>query len=396
MSGEGVLRRLRGLRRVVQPFWALKHVSFDVARGETVGIIGHNGAGKSTILKVLSRITAPTSGEITIRGRLAALIEVGSGFHPDLTGRENVFLSGSILGMRRGEIADKLERIVEFAGVRRFIDTPVKRYSSGMYLRLGFSISAHLEAEILLLDEVLAVGDAEFQRKCHERITELQRTGTTIVFISHDLRSVERVCTRAILMHRGELMFDGSPRQAAAEYARITHPHALPGALPRLPAAPHSAATILGVEFFDNNDRPVSTFRTGERMVTRIAYAASEPVSQVFFEVFFRRDDRVYCQLRTDADGQMVDIPAGAGYCEMVCDELGMQPGTYTVEAKIVRHEPAMDVAAAFDCAILQVQSGIFVHGDFYMPHQWRCVPTHSGQHAPAESVNGVLVHQSR
>src|SRR6266498_3026713 len=179
--------RLRNLTGKYEDFWALKDVSFQVTRGETLGIIGPNGAGKSTILKLLSKITVPTSGEIMINGLLSALIEVGSGFHPELTGLENIYLSGSILGMRRREITDKLDSIIDFAGVREFIDTPVKRYSSGMYVRLGFSIAAHLHSDVLLLDEVLAVGDAAFQTKCLKRILDLKDSGTTIVFISHDL-----------------------------------------------------------------------------------------------------------------------------------------------------------------------------------------------------------------
>ncbi len=211
----GRLRRLRPPRR---DFWALRDVSFEVQRGESLGIIGPNGAGKSTILKLLSGITTPTSGEITIEGRLSALIEVGSGFHPELTGRENIFLSGAILGMRRREIAAKLYSIVEFAGLRQFLDVPVKRYSSGMYVRLGFSIAAHLEPDILLLDEVLAVGDAAFQAKCMDRVKELERAGTTIVFISHDLNAVERVCNRVILMQQGQIECIGSPQEVIKRY----------------------------------------------------------------------------------------------------------------------------------------------------------------------------------
>src|SRR5262245_41815440 len=207
----------RGFSRRSDEFWALRDVSFEVARGETLDIIGHNGAGKSTILKLLSGVTAPTSGEIRISGRLSALIEIGSGFHPELTGRENVFLSGSILGMPRREIAGKLERIVDFAGVRDFIDTPVKHYSSGMYVRLGFSIAAHLEPDILLLDEVLAVGDAAFQVKCLERIHDLHRQGRTIVFISHDLASVERLCSRVLLLNHGRIIANGSARDVIEE-----------------------------------------------------------------------------------------------------------------------------------------------------------------------------------
>jgi lipopolysaccharide transport system ATP-binding protein len=213
MEGPGhpLARKLRRLLRRPSEFWAVRDVGFEVEHGEALGIIGHNGAGKSTMLKLLSSITAPTKGEIEIRGRLAALIEVGSGFHPELTGRENVFLNGSILGMRRAEIARKLDRIVEFAGVEEFVDTPVKRFSSGMYVRLGFSIAAHLDPDILLLDEVLAVGDAAFQERCLQRIDELRRAGTTIIFISHDLGAVERLCRRVILMDHGRVAAEGRP-----------------------------------------------------------------------------------------------------------------------------------------------------------------------------------------
>ena len=221
-GNASLLRKLVSIRNRKEDFWALKDVSFDVHRAEALGIIGHNGAGKSTILKLLSRITTPTNGEIMINGRLSALIEVGSGFHPELAGRENVYLNGSILGMMRREITKKLESIVEFAELRQFIDTPVKRYSSGMYVRLGFSIAAHLDPDILLLDEVLAVGDASFQRKCIQRITELKKNGTTIVFISHDLRAVQQLCDRVILLKRGQIEADGNPAETIALYQSLS------------------------------------------------------------------------------------------------------------------------------------------------------------------------------
>src|SRR2546423_12614554 len=202
--------------------WALRDVSFQVREGEALGIVGHNGAGKTTILKLLSSITAPTSGEITIRGRLAALVEVSSGFHPELTGLENIYLHGAMLGMRRSEIRRKLDSIVEFSGVGRYIDVPVKRYSSGMYVRLGFAIAAHLDPDILLLDEVLAVGDAAFQAKCLDRIAELRKTGRTIVFISHDLAAVYRLCDRALLLSHGCVLADGHPREVIDQYQQIT------------------------------------------------------------------------------------------------------------------------------------------------------------------------------
>jgi ABC-type polysaccharide/polyol phosphate transport system ATPase subunit len=212
------LHRLRAGNR--QCFWALRDLSTVVRRGEILGGVGANGAGKSTLLKLLCGITAPTSGEIRLYGRIAALIEVGSGFHPELTGRENVYLSGSLLGMRRAEITEKLDNIVDFAGVGHFVDTPVKWYSSGMYVRLGFAVAAHLEPEILLVDEVLSVGDERFQARCLDRVEELRRAGTTIIIISHDLVSIERVCSRVVLLERGRIAADGDAVPVIAEYRR--------------------------------------------------------------------------------------------------------------------------------------------------------------------------------
>src|ERR1043165_7405457 len=229
-AGANMLGRIR--RRLAgnwDDFFALRDVSFEVSRGEALGIIGQNGAGKTTILKLLYNITAPSKGRISINGRLGALIEVASGFHPDLTGRENVYLNGSLLGMKRNEISRKLDSIVDFAGVSAFIDTPVKRYSSGMYLRLGFAIAAHLDPDILLLDEVLAVGDAEFQSKCIERVNQLRKAGTTIVFVSHNLGAVESLCDRVLLMRRGEIACSGPPRYVISEYERMLNSMAARG-----------------------------------------------------------------------------------------------------------------------------------------------------------------------
>src|SRR5215471_16182034 len=187
----------------IEEFWALKSVSFDVARGEVVGIIGRNGAGKSTLLKILSRITEPTAGRVVLRGRVASLLEVGTGFHSELTGRENIYLNGAILGMSRAEIRRKFDEIVDFAEVERFLDTPVKRYSSGMYVRLAFAVAAHLDPEILIVDEVLAVGDAEFQKKCLGKMSEVAGDGRTVLFVSHNMDAVRRICERGILLNNG-------------------------------------------------------------------------------------------------------------------------------------------------------------------------------------------------
>jgi lipopolysaccharide transport system ATP-binding protein len=201
-----------------RPLWALRDVSFEVMPGEIVGIIGRNGAGKSTLLKILSRITRPTSGEADIYGRVGNLLEVGTGFHPDLTGHENIYLNGAILGMRRGEIERKFDEIVAFAEVEQFLDTPVKYYSSGMYMRLAFAVAAHLETEILLVDEVLAVGDATFQKKCMGKMREVSGQGRTILFVSHNMSAVQKMCGRVLFLQGGELREEGAPHAVISRY----------------------------------------------------------------------------------------------------------------------------------------------------------------------------------
>ena len=204
---------------VFEEFWALRDINFEIKRGELVSIIGHNGAGKSTLLKVLSRITEPTAGRVEIDGRVTSLLEVGTGFHPELTGRENVFLNGAILGMTRAEVRLRFDEIVAFAGVEKFIDTPVKRYSVGMYARLAFAVAAHLEAEILVVDEVLAVGDAEFQQRCLNRMSEVASVGRTVLFVSHNLAAVAALTRRAIVLSAGKLAFDGPVQAALSHYS---------------------------------------------------------------------------------------------------------------------------------------------------------------------------------
>lgn len=204
-----------------EDFWALKDVSFDIQKGDVIGIIGKNGAGKSTLLKILSQITKPTEGIIEINGRVASLLEVGTGFHPELTGRENVYLNGTILGMTRKEVAAKFDEIVAFSGVEKFIDTPVKRYSSGMYVRLAFAVAAHLEPEILIIDEVLAVGDAEFQKKCLGKMKDVAGEGRTVIFVSHDLTAVKKLCTKGVLLKSGKVALVGNTDEVISEYQKI-------------------------------------------------------------------------------------------------------------------------------------------------------------------------------
>jgi ABC-type polysaccharide/polyol phosphate transport system ATPase subunit len=372
VSMRGVSKRYRVRHagaRERRDFWALRDVSFDVQRGEALGIIGPNGAGKSTLLKLLASITAPTEGEIIITGRLSALIEVGSGFHPELTGRENVFLSGAILGMGRREIAAKFDRIIEFAGVGPFVDMPVKWYSSGMYVRLGFSVAAHLDPEVLLIDEVLAVGDALFQQQCLARIGEMRRAGTTSVFISHDLDSVERLCDRVLLFEGGRIAVCGEPAPVIREYRQRHAAHHVAA-----PEETHPArVTIPRIAAIDAGGTHVDTTRTGEPLAIRVECAATARVPAVIVESFvYSRDGRVlYCQFTTALEGERVDLPARPCTIEFSCAEMPLQPGEYVICAS-VRDAATQQVLAWHSGPALTVRTGRTVRGHFYVPHVWR------------------------
>ncbi|MGI9106247.1 MAG: ABC transporter ATP-binding protein [Pyrinomonadaceae bacterium] len=370
-----LVRQLQRLRRRTQDFWAVRDVSFAVERGEALGIIGHNGAGKSTVLKLLSNITTPTSGEITINGRLAALIEVGSGFHQELTGRENIYLSGSILGMSRREITEKLDQIVEFAGVKQFIDVPVKRFSSGMYVRLGFAVAAFLQPDILLLDEVLAVGDAAFQEKCLQRIGELRDSGTTIVFISHDLGAVERLCDRVILMQRGEVRAIGAPREVIGEYRNAApDSQAPPGQQNTASADGQQAARITGISFLNAEGAQAEVFYTGAPLTARVAYAARARVPDAVVEIFFySQDGHLSCQYTTGLEGVRLDLEPAGGVIEFSSAELGLQPGIYYIDATLKERGAPHDIDWQYHATSLRVDPGdAIVRGGFYAPHEWR------------------------
>ena len=270
--------------RSVEEFWALKDVSFEVKQGEVVGIIGRNGAGKSTLLKILSRITEPTEGSVRIKGRVASLLEVGTGFHPELTGRENIYLNGAILGMSKVEIRAKFDEIVAFSEIEKFLDTPVKRYSSGMYVRLAFAVAAHLEPEILIVDEVLAVGDAQFQKKCLGKMGDVARSGRTVLFVTHTMTAVQALCNRTILLECGSVSLVGEPSPVIAEYltkgcAQTTSRANLLGHLGR----PNGSASLMtAVELFAGNGEMRSSFPMGETIRIRVKFAAdSNPLGPV-------------------------------------------------------------------------------------------------------------------
>ncbi len=366
---SGLLGKLRRFS-TNKDFWAVKDISFEVPRGQALGIIGHNGAGKSTLLKLLSGIATPTKGEMIINGRLSALLEVGSGFHPELTGRENTFLSGSILGMRRAEIAEKLDSIIDFAGVRQFIDIPAKRYSSGMFVRLGFSIAAHLEPEILLLDEVLAVGDLAFQEKCKKRIAELHEAGTTLVFISHDLTAVRDLCGRVILLEKGQIKADGSADDVIREYTK--------GAIfqkrSEVPAESR-VAEITDVSFYDSEGKKTGSFLTGEPLTARVDYVVHQPTPNVSISLYFYGSDRqMAAQWTTALEGIPMDLETGTSSVEFSCAQLGLQPGVYHLDVTIEQMGTNLEFEYQSQCASIHVHATQKLRGAFYMPHTWRQV----------------------
>ncbi len=383
--------RLRQPRRWslarARDFWAVQDVSLEVPHGETLGLIGPNGAGKSTLLKLLSRITAPTTGTISLTGRLAALIEVGSGFHPELTGRENLFLSGAILGMRRAEIAAKLDRIIDFAGVGSFIDTPVKWYSSGMYVRLGFSVAAHLDADVLLVDEVLAVGDAAFQAQCSDRIGELRRAGTTMIFISHDLASVARLCDRVALMRHGQLVTTGAAADVIEQYEREVERDAVREVAGAAAVAHSAPARIVDVRFLDATGQDTFSTATGRGLRARVEIAVTASVPDAVIEVFYySRDGRtLFCQHSTALSGPTVTLQPGRRAVEFTSDEVGLQPGIYAIGAAVRERLGTGAVDWWYGTRFLHVESGKSVRGHFYAPHDWRWADADEAERRPAD-----------
>jgi len=360
--------RRRFMRRSGE-MWALRNLSFQVKEGEALGIVGHNGAGKTTILRILAGITTPTAGEISIRGRLAALIEVSSGFHPELTGTENIYLHGAMLGMRRSDIRRKLDSIIEFAGVGRYIDVPVKRYSSGMHVRLGFAIAAHLDPDILLLDEVLAVGDAAFQAKCLDRISELRKSGRTIVFISHDLAAVYRLCDRALLLSRGCILADGPAREVIDQYQQITF--AGQGAAVGEERGEVKPVECTSVSF--SSPESSETVRTGYPMVAKLGYRASQPVFDAVFRISIYWPSGYLCaQLTTESLGGGWRVEPGAGVIEFQCPTLPVVPGIYRIDLAIEANGQEIDVRQR--CATLRVEHGRIAYGDFYIENTWKAI----------------------
>jgi lipopolysaccharide transport system ATP-binding protein len=338
--------RSRGRGAVDNTIWALRDVSVEVAPGEVLGVIGHNGAGKSTLLKILSRITEPTEGRAEVRGRVGSLLEVGTGFHPELTGRENIFLNGAILGMKRAEIARRFHEMVAFAGVERFIDTPVKRYSSGMYLRLAFAVAAHLEPEILLVDEVLAVGDAAFQKKCLGRMSEVAREGRTVLFVSHNLPSIEKLCQRVVVIDGGRITLQGDPVTCIAGYlgARAEPKAGMDlSAVPRLD--PRLTPVYTRLELRSDDGTSVSAVGSGEPLEFHLSYTAPDEIVSPSFGIIVSNGMGMplfFLQTRTQ-NGLWERAPA-SGHVVCRLDEVPLVPGDYLLTVGCMTGERQLDL----------------------------------------------------
>jgi ABC-type polysaccharide/polyol phosphate transport system ATPase subunit len=381
---------LGGLRRdgrsPREELWALRDISFALAPGRAMGIIGPNGAGKTTLLKLATNVTYPTAGRIELSGRMAALIQLGAGFHPDLTGRENVFLNGTILGMRRREVAQRFDAIVDFSGLERFLDTPVKRYSSGMYCRLGFAVAAFVNPELLVIDEVLAVGDKAFQVKGLNRMAELKAQGTAILFVTHDLGYVHRLCDEAIFLHRGEVQAGGRVEDVIRAYRG--HPAYLTGGLGGSEEAPIGRGPAAGeppagtvatpivlrdVHYTRADGAPVTTAEPGAILDVHVVYEALRPVADVTVELWIYGLDGIeYASFATGWDGIPPLALDGPGEIVLRLDGVSLMPGAYFVNAAVADRQGLHNYDVHWERHQLVVSDGPVSHGVLYQPHSWR------------------------
>ena len=380
---------IRALRRgstwePKEEFWAVRGVNLDVQRGEVVGLVGRNGAGKSTLLKLVSRITRPTEGQIRLRGRVGSLLEVGTGFHPELSGRENIYLNGAILGMSRQEIRRKFDEIVDFAGIEKFLEVPVKRYSSGMHVRLGFAVAAHLNPEILIVDEVLAVGDASFQAKCLGKLDAVSNSGRTVLFVSHNMAAILRLCSRVVVLDRGNVCFNGNPVEAARHY--VTHSEAQTQASlqERTDRQGTGRLRFTAVRLCDERGEPVRRFACGQSAHIHLDYQASEgsPIQDVLVAMAVSDEygSRVTHLNNTVCGSPLQALPGAGGTLEVRIDRLPLMPGRYSINIFC----SVADVVADWitePIAYFDVDAGDFFgsgklqptgQGKFLTPHSFR------------------------
>lgn len=320
--------------------WALKDINFEVKQGEVLGIIGKNGAGKSTLLKILSRVTGPSTGNVKVKGRIASLLEVGTGFHPELTGRENIFLNGAILGMTKQEIKSKFDEIVDFSGVERYIDTPVKRYSSGMYVRLAFAVAAHLEPEILIVDEVLAVGDAEFQKKCLGKMKDVSGQGRTVLFVSHNMAAVKSLCTQGLILQQGKLIYAGGSDDACSNYLSSSISKSNETLFTRSDRSGNGYLRATEIFFTDRNGKTLQQLISGEYVKLNIDFkkTISDVLTDFFIGIVVKNEHEVIQTfIASDELGEKFNVASETGRFEIEIDEILLRGGLYSINLTLSR-----------------------------------------------------------
>ena len=363
----------RRQRAAKEAFWALRDVSFSVEQGEAVGIIGRNGAGKSTLLKVLSQITPPTEGKINLRGRIASLLEVGTGFHPELTGRENIYLNGAILGMTRKEIARKFDEIVEFAEVEKFLDTPVKRYSSGMYVRLAFAVAAHLEPEILVVDEVLAVGDSAFQKKCLGKMSDVAHGGRTVLFVSHNMGAIENLCSRGVVLNQGSVLYVGDVHSAVSSYVSSARVNVV-DLRERNDRRGSGDIRIVAIELRNMAGQPIDTVRSGEDVDVCLHYESQYGIENNRLVVSVHIDNALgvrVCSIHSRMTGDSLGPFANSGACVGRLLRLPLPAGQYDISYTILDGGDYMDGLS--NAAQLNVSEGDFHCTGYATPSSLGC-----------------------
>lgn len=381
-------------RRRFEKRRVLDGISFEVKKGEAVGLIGHNGCGKSTTLKLLTRIMYPDSGSIEMKGRVSSLIELGAGFHPDMSGRQNIYTNASIFGLNKKEIDARIEKIIEFSELEEFIDNPVRTYSSGMYMRLAFSVAINVDAEILLIDEILAVGDASFQAKCFDRLREIKAAGTTIVIVSHSLGQIEQICDRSIWIHEGRIRRDGNTYEVNRRYLEYmgdkrdkkqdSGHKAEDTELPDDKPVPLESgeeekerfgnryATIQKIEFFDSGGKEKRIFRTGERVRIVISFKVHQEVREASFGLGFFRNDGLHCYGSNTVIDRLGELALSKdGRMEFEIKKLSLLPGKYMIDAAI-EYKLGMPVDYRRHVASIEVYSDISDVGVMRMEHEWK------------------------
>ena len=381
---EAMMHRVRHplARPQQETFWALRDLSFDIKQGSVVGVVGRNGAGKSTLLKILSRITEPTIGRVDLYGTMGSLLEVGTGFHPELTGRENIYLNGQILGMRKREVDARFDDIVDFAGVEKFLDTPVKRYSSGMYVRLAFAIAAHLRADILVVDEVLAVGDAEFQQKCMGKMRDVATSGRTVLFVSHNSNAVASLCNLGILLHKGTLQAMGPTAEILDQYCSMVDAEATVDLTQHPSRISKGSPIFRSLSFLDSSGRPSAAFDPGSEMKIAMTLEVRQKIHSPKIGVAFQtsRGERVFA-VATYLGNTTLPPLHGQATVTCECRLPHLVPGRYTIDIAINDESGALDTvtsAAAFDVReinYLEMTTPYFPEmGQIMVKSQWNVV----------------------